>query len=311
MPTADIRGIDIGMLRTFDALMRERSVSRAAKRLFLSQPAVSASLNRLRASFGDPLFTRTAHGVLPTERALAMAPRIERLLAELSQLLEGDRAFDPAHSQRIFRIGGTDHASRWVLPSLARQLATAGSSIRLFWEPASFSTMRERLHKGEIDLALLPRTKAPADMAHTSLYSDRYVLAARRGHPRFAAGATLDTFCDCPHVFFGYGSSTLDDLIDAELASRSRRRLTQVAVTTFGQIVDVLVRTDHIAVLPGRVALAHADSLDQHELPFAVPDYAVYLCWDRRSDGDAGVQWLKAEVVRRACSGAEAGAGAG
>jgi DNA-binding transcriptional LysR family regulator len=92
MNPRDIRSLDVGMLRTFDALMRERSVSRAAARLFLSQPAVSASLNRLREVFDDPLFTRTGHGVTPTPRAHALAPQIGKVLADLARLLEGDPA---------------------------------------------------------------------------------------------------------------------------------------------------------------------------------------------------------------------------
>src|SRR6478735_7463210 len=122
MSRRDIRGLDVGMLRTFDALMREQNVSRAAARLFLSQPAVSASLNRLREVFDDPLFTRTSHGVLPTERARALAPQVEKLLADLAGLLEADAGFDPATSSRIFRIAGSDHASRMLLPELSRTL---------------------------------------------------------------------------------------------------------------------------------------------------------------------------------------------
>src|ERR1700739_3687329 len=99
MAQRDIRSLDVGMLRTFDALMRERSVSRAATRLFLSQPAVSASLNRLRDTLGDPLFTRTAHGVEPTARAHALAGQVERVLADLSAMLEPGEGFDPAASQ--------------------------------------------------------------------------------------------------------------------------------------------------------------------------------------------------------------------
>src|SRR4051812_21895445 len=106
MKPRDIRSLDVGMLRTFEALLRERSVSRAAERLFLSQPAVSASLQRLRDAFGDPLFTRTSHGVVPTPRALALGPQVERVLADIAALLDDARPFDPATSSRIFRIAG-------------------------------------------------------------------------------------------------------------------------------------------------------------------------------------------------------------
>src|SRR4051812_21043490 len=133
MAGADIRSLDISMLRTFDALLSERSVSRAAARLFLSQPAVSSSLKRLREVFDDPLFTRSAHGVVPTARALALAPHVEAVLAEVSRLLAAGREFDPASSDRIFRIVGSDHMSQLLLPPLCRELVEHGSRIRVFW----------------------------------------------------------------------------------------------------------------------------------------------------------------------------------
>jgi DNA-binding transcriptional LysR family regulator len=164
MNQRDIRSLDVGMLRTFDALMREKNVSRAAARLFLSQPAVSASLNRLREVFGDPLFTRTAHGVLPTERALALAPQVQKVLADLAALLEAERPFDPARQQRIFRIAGSDHASRMLLPALSRTLIALGSAIRIVWVPPGTWSLAEHLHKGELDLAVIARIQRPRDI---------------------------------------------------------------------------------------------------------------------------------------------------
>ncbi|MFY9511584.1 MAG: LysR family transcriptional regulator [Rubrivivax sp.] len=300
MAPGDIRGVDVAMLRTFDALMRERSVSRAAARLFLSQPAVSASLGKLRRVFGDPLFTRTAHGVLPTERAQALAVHVERVLAEMAAMLDSGEGFDPTSSQRIFRIAGTDHTSRLMLPALVSELVACGSGIRIFWESGAIAALNERLRKGDVDLAVLPRTQTPRDVEAALLYSDRYVLAARHGHAALAQGVdvTLDAFCDTPHVFLGYGSTMLDDRIDAALQREGRRRNAQVAVTTFSQMVDVLVRTDHLAVMPERVVQTHADKLQQLALPIPLPDYQLFVCWDSRSNGDAGLQWLKAMVLR-------------
>jgi len=298
MASRDIRSLDIGMLRTFDALMRERSVSRAATRLFLSQPAVSASLNRLRETFGDPLFTRTAHGVLPTARAHALAPQIERVLSDLSSMLESDGGFQPAASQRIFRISGGDNASHVMLPTLVRELTAVGSRIRIFWESTAFATVPERLRKGDFDLAVVPRLKPPTDCESALVYEDRYVAVARLGHPSLGSGVTLDTFCEVPHVFLGYGSSALDDLIDELLHREGRQRMTRVAMTSFAQIVDLLVHTDHAAVMPLRVAQRFRDQLAIHPLPFELPGYQLLLCWNRRSNTDAGVQWLKNELLR-------------
>ncbi|HYF41203.1 MAG TPA: LysR family transcriptional regulator [Ramlibacter sp.] len=293
----DIRSLDIGMLRTFDALMRERSVSRAAARLFLSQPAVSASLNRLRETFGDPLFSRTSHGVTPTARAQALAPQVEKVLADLARLLEDEQPFDPARSSRIFRIVGSDHASRIVLAPLSQLLVQAGSSARILWEPPGSWPVAERLHKGELDLGMLSRINRPQDMETEVLYEDRYVYAMRKDHPRAGEPVTLESFCAIPQVFLGYGTSALDDLIDEVLARTGRHRLAQVAVSSFGQILHQLRHSEHAAVLGRRVALQFADELHIQPLPFELPGYQALLCWAERSNADPGIQWLRQQMA--------------
>lgn len=297
MNQRDIRSLDLGMLRTFDALMRERSVSRAAARLFLSQPAVSASLNRLREAFGDPLFTRTSHGVEPTARAQALAAQVEKVLADVAALLDADQPFDPARSSRIFRIAGSDHPSRTVLPALGRILSACGSQVRIVWEPPGTWSLGDALQKGDIDLAMVARIQPPRDMETATLYEDHYVYVMRPDHPRAREPVTLDLFCEVPQIFLGYGASTLDDMIDEALAREGRQRLAQFAVTSFGQIVHQIAHGEYAAVLGNRVAQAHADRLLVRELPFELPRYQSYLAWNARSDGDAGIQWLKTQVL--------------
>lgn len=296
MKPRDIRSLEIGMLRTFDALMRERSVSRAAARLFLSQPAVSASLNRLRRTFSDPLFTRTAHGVLPTGKALALAVQIEKVLTDVAALLEADQAFDPGASSRIFRIAGSDHASHLILPALGRSLAACGSTVRLVWEPPGTWPLADRLRKGELDLAVVARIYPPRDVALVTLYEDHYVYVTRHGHPSAGQPVTLDSFCETPQVFLGYGTSALEDVIDETLAKSGRQRLTQIAVSSFGQIVHLLQHSDHAAVIASRVAQTHADKLYAQPLPFELPSYRLLVCMDARASADAGIQWLKSRI---------------
>jgi DNA-binding transcriptional LysR family regulator len=298
MNQSDIRGLDIGMLRTFDALMRERSVSRAATRLFLSQPAVSASLSRLRHTFNDPLFTRTSHGIIPTPKALELSARVEKVLHEIRGLLDDETGFTPATSNRIFRITGSDFASSIVLPELSQFLNACGSGVRIFWEPPGSWSLHERLFKGDLDLAMVARIKEPTDLEHQTLYEDHYVYVMRRDHPQAREPVTLDLFCQIPQIFLGYGTSTLDDMIDEKLAKLDRCRLSQLAVTSFGQIVHHLERSDYAAVIGHRIALANEDKLLISPLPFDLPQYKSLLCWDKRSDIDMGVQWLKETILK-------------
>ncbi|RZJ24955.1 MAG: LysR family transcriptional regulator, partial [Haliea sp.] len=298
MNPRDIRSLDIGMLRTFDALMHERSVSRAAARLFLSQPAVSASLNRLREAFDDPLFTRTSHGVVPTARAHALAPQVEAVLGGIAGLLDTGEPFNPGASSRIFRVAGSDHASSLVLPALTRQLVELGSAARIVWEPPSTWPLAERLYKGEVDLAVVARIKRPQELETRVLYQDHYVYVLRKGHPRAAELVTLESFCAVPQIFLGYGTSMLDDMIDEALAARGRQRLAQVAVSSFGQIVHQLRHSDHGAILGNRVAQAHAQELAILQLPLELPRYESLVCWHARAAGDPGIQWLRDAVLR-------------
>ena len=297
MKPRDIRSLDIGMLRTFDALIRERSVSRAAERLFLSQPAVSASLNRLREVFADPLFTRTPHGVAPTPRALALADAVQRVLGDIARLLDTEPVFEPAASQRIFRIAGSDYPSHSVLPSLGRRLSQCGPGLRLMWEPTGTWSLVERMERGDLDLAMVARLKLPRDLRYELLYEDSYVYALRRDHPQAGQAHTLETFCQVPQIFLGYGSHVLDDFIDETLARQGLRRHAHIAVTGFGQILHQIQHSDHAAVLPLRVAQAHAQTLTLAPPPFALPPYQSLLCWHPRAHGDPGVQWLKQEIL--------------
>lgn len=297
MALRDIRGLDVAMLRTFDALMRERSVSRAAARLFLSQPAVSASLNRLRGVFDDPLFRRTSHGVTPTPRALAMAAQVEKLLAELSVLVAGDADFDPATSNRVFRIAGSDYPSQRFLPPLAQQLAAAGSAVRIVWEPPGAGSLAERLERGELDLAVVARVHMTERIESATLYEDHYVYALRAGHPRAGEAPTLQSFCEIPQVFLGYGTSALDDMIDATLARQGLQRRVQVAVTSFAQIVHLLEHSDHAAVLGSRVAASFGARLRVQPLPFELPRYRSLVCWPARAVHDSGLRWLKDQLL--------------
>lgn len=297
MANVDIRSLDIAMLRTFEALMTERSVSRAAARLFLSQPAVSASLKRLREVFGDPLFTRSGHGVEPTPRALALAPHVQAVLTECARLFNVGQDFEPAGSDRIFRIAGSDHMSQLVLPGLCQQLADQGSGVRLLWETVDFASVPQWLQRGDADLGFLPRPSAPASLQSVLLYQDDFVFITRRGNARLQQSPTLADFCSLPFVSLGYGRSQLEDVVDQILQRAGQRRYLQVAVTSFAQIVDVLLQTDHVAIAPLRAVQRYADVLAVHALPFELPPYGMYLCWRHRAEDDPGIQWLRGQVV--------------
>jgi len=295
MRSVDIRSLDVSMLRTFEALMTERSVSRAAARLFLSQPAVSASLKRLREVLGDELFTRSSHGVDPTARALALHPHVQAVMLELGRLLSAGREFSVADSARVFRIIGSDSMSLRVLPRLCAELTACGSAARILWSPGNYDA-NERLLRGDADLGLLPSTTVPIELTAERLYEDHYVAVTPPG--AFPDGFTLADFCAWPHVFLGYGSGVLEDLVDRALAKAGAQRHAQVAVGSFEQMAGLVARGLHIAIFPSYTAARFVGLVEARPLPFALPNYGMYACTNARAESDPGVQWLKATVCR-------------
>lgn len=299
----DIRGLDVSMLRVFDALIREKSVSRAAARLFLSQSAVSGTLKRLRETFKDQLFTRTSVGVQPTSHAIELAPHIELALIHIQRLLNVGRDFDPTSSDRILRIAGSDHSCRTMLPHLSMFLREHGSRMRIFWESPDYLTLAERLHKGYVDIAFLPRINGwPADVEVDLLYEDEYVLVANKSLYKNNRSVTLDLYCAAQHLVLAQGQSELEDAIDQTLNSSGRSWNVLAAVPTFGALVDVLCRSELLSVFPKRVAQHYADRLSIISLPFELPKYRLFICWSGRSNEDLAIQWLKNEIRRFAQS---------
>ena len=124
------------------------------------------------------------------------------------------------------------------------------------------------------------------------------MAVARRGHPRHAGGMDIEAFCAMPHVVLGQSRSNLDDGIDQALARRGLSRHMQAALTTFSQMTDLLAHSDAIAVFPQRVARHYAAALDAMPLPFDLPSYRLYVCWDTRSNADEAVLWLRDALVR-------------
>lgn len=299
MAGTNIRNLDIGMLRTFDALMRERSVSRAATRLFLSQPAVSQSLRRLRDAFDDPLFTRTPHGVTPTAKAEALAAQVSGILAELERLLQDAQGgFQPQTAQRVFRIAGGDYSFRILLPELARRLHRQAPGIQLHWLTLDFLDLDQQLAHGDVDLALVPRLAPQSDGYSESLYQDAYVLVVSRRHPLARTGpVSVEQFCGVPHAILGSGTFRLESLIDDALARLGQHRVRRLTVATTTQLLQLVEHGDFAAVVPQRILALYRDTLHDAGMPLAIPPYTLQLCHHARSVDDGGVTWLRRQIL--------------
>lgn len=289
---------DLNLLVTLDALLSERSVSRAALRLSLTQSAVSRALGRLRETFGDELFVRAGHGMRPTRRALALAAPLRRMLGDLEGLLSSAPEFVPSESQRRFRLSGVDYAAVTLVAPLLRQLESAAPRVDLIVHPLSSEAERD-LETGDLDLMLAPRSSAGAGIVWTPLHDDQYVGLMWREHA--PKRLTLKQYADAPHVLvspWGRPGGVVDDA----LAERRLARRVALQVPSFLLLPHVLVGTRRVATVPERMAsvLCAAHALRMVELPLPVPGFTLCMAWHEVHRHDPGHQWLRSQMLAAA-----------
>jgi DNA-binding transcriptional LysR family regulator len=255
MHEIDLSSVDLNLLVTFDALLRERHVGRAAQRLSLSQSATSHALGRLRSLFDDPLFTRHPRGIEPTVRAQELAQPVADALAQLRTILRRPTAFDPASLSRELTIAAHDYALAVVLPRLVAQLRTDAPGVDLRCVTIAPSAVVDGLDRGDIAYALGGFVDVTAKrVARIPLFTDRFVGVARRGHPD-VDGTTMsrDAFAGLPHVVLSPDGRPRGE-VDQALAALGVTRRIAVTVPNFLTLPYVVENSDVIGVLPERVA---------------------------------------------------------
>jgi DNA-binding transcriptional LysR family regulator len=292
----NLGSFDLNLLIVFDALLRERSVTRAGGAIGLSQPAVSHALSRLRYLLGDELFVRTPAGMMPTPRAETLAGPFASALSELRLALE-PVAFDPATSDRRFRLALNNYAAVLIAPRLVDEVSSAAPAVSLDLRPRGTLDLVEQLDRGDLDLALGVVSSPAPRFVTTSLLDDEIVLVMRKGHPAGRRALTPAEFAALGQIEI---SSSLDDtsFIDQWLADQGLAR--QIALRTpFLSIAQILAQSDLIVNMSRRIAehLARHYALEIHEPPYTPPLVRLGMLWQRRLDGHPAHQWLR-QVVR-------------
>lgn len=293
----DLHRLDLNLLKAFEALMRERNVTRAAERLSLTQPAVSGILQRLRESFGDPLFVRAQRGISPTPRALALAEPVRRVLHDVERLLQPD-AFDPAQADFTVTVAATDYALRAVVVPLIASLQAQAPGLRIAVRPAHERGLVDQMERGETDLALLTPQTAPPDLHSRALFDERYVCVLREGHPLAARKAlSLPQFCRLGHAMVSLDGGGFHGATDDALAVLGRQRRVVVSVPSFVMLLDVVRTSDLAALVPARL-LSGAHGLVTVRAPVDVAGFSKILVWHARTHDDPGHRWVRDQLVR-------------
>ena len=297
----ELRTLDLNLLKAFDALMDERSVTRAASRLALTQPAVSGILNRLRDSFGDPLFVRSSHGITPTPRALALTAPIKRVLADIEGLLKPD-AFDPARADFTISVAATDYSLGAVVVPFIAALRAPAPGIRVAVRQFDAARVLERMERGELDMALLTPQAVPPELHSRRLFEEQYVCVLREGHPLARVGPlSLDQFCDLDHGLVTVKDGEFRSATDEALARLGRSRRVTLSMPSFATLLDV-VRTSDLAALVPRRLLTGASGLVLAESPVDTGGFTKVLAWHARTHEDQGHRWART-LMFQACGG--------
>ncbi|GGF72467.1 transcriptional regulator [Azorhizobium oxalatiphilum] len=301
---ADIRTLDLNLLKALDALLDERSVTRAAARLSLTQPSVSGMLTRLREAFGDPLFVRTQRGIVPTARALELAAPVKRVLCEVDVLLKPP-VFDPGTADFTLSVASTDYAlGAFVLPFLTR-LHAAAPGVRVVIRPLERRLVYDELRQGALDIALLTPETTPDDLNSVPLCFEDYVCAMRADHPAAAPGAlTLEAFCALDHALVSFGGSPFHGATDEALAALGRTRRVTVSLGSFLAVPGLLRASDLISVVPRRLVEGMA-GLALRAPPVEVAGFTETLVWHERTHHDAGKHWARTLMIRTHAPGRE------
>lgn len=285
--------IDLNLYRVFDAIFTEQSLTRAGEILHVTQPAVSNALARLRREFDDPLFVRSGAGMLPTPRALAMAPDIRRAL----KMLDGARAtsghFDAGRSTRRFRLRLSDLLEAILLPPLLERLQASAPGITLETFQGSRRDLPRDLAAGEADLAMDAVLHADPQLEHALLCRDRYVCMVRPGHPSAATALDMEAYLALDHVM---PSSRRRGLGHVDLALRRLGLQRRIRLRSQHYLLTPHVVGSTDLALSAPASLARLHGLRTLELPLEVPPLEIRMFWHRRAEGDPALAWLRSQV---------------
>jgi DNA-binding transcriptional LysR family regulator len=294
--TMNLGAVDLNLLVALDALLREQSVTRAAQRVGLSQPAMSNALARLRTLVGDPLLVRGAAGMEPTARAKALADPVGRALGTIARALQPLPAFEPSSSTRTFRIAASDYVGFLLLPLLLKRLAVHAPHVTI--EVVNVTGVPlDDLTAGRLDLAF-GNFGSQERLARAPLLHEEFSCVVRARHPRIRRKLTLKQYVELPHILVsprGRGVGVVDDA----LAKLGKRRIVAVTLPHFLLAPFVVAQSDCILTVPSRIARAFARLVPIRVLdpPLAVSGFDVAMLWHARAEEDDAHAWLRREVV--------------
>ena len=294
--------IDLNLIRAFVAIYETGSISAAADRLHVSQPSVSYTLKRLRDLLGEPLFTRTRQGVVPTFFATQLYDKFRQAVSEIEGAIESTRKFDPHLSSRRFRLAMSDIGEISFLPSIMAALQKIAPDVGIDIVAVDVTKLAEWLSSGKIDAALSNRGYVPTASVGEVIFTDHYVCVASSRHPRLTSELTMRQYLDERHVLVAPESG--HSLVEERLQELGYTRRIALCVPHFSVLAEVIASTDLLLSAPSRIAhrFAAGHAIRVFDLPFAVRKLEIMLRWQEHSGDIVAQRWL-CQILRECIAG--------
>jgi DNA-binding transcriptional LysR family regulator len=290
--------LDLNLLVAFDALLSERSVTRAASRIGLGQSAMSHNLARLRRLFDDELLTRSAEGMRPTPRALALAERVRSALRLVQSTVLESGTFDPATAERVFRIGLADSIEVAIMPAVVERLQALAPGVSLRLRPANRIDVLEELDTGQLDLGVGVFEQGQVHHFRRQLYTDHFLCLFSPEQLGVSAPLSLEEYLRFPHILTSLADDTRG-VVDEALAKRKLRRRVIMTTPGFLAVPFVVRRAPVLITMPSRLAHYFADafSLATSSVPIELPRFTISLLWHGSFNRDLSHMWLRQTIA--------------
>jgi DNA-binding transcriptional LysR family regulator len=289
---------DLNLIKTFIAIYETRSVSAAAKRLNITQPSVSYSLNRLRDLLRDPLFSRTRDGMVPTFNATQLFTAFKSGLETIEAAISSTREFNPRASVRVFRLALSDVGELHFLPILVRELQQIAPSVGLEIVQIDTEKISEWLQTGTVDAAVGNLQFIGGQVRRRTLFTESYTCLLSASHPTIRDTLTLDDFVSANHVVVA--PFTGHHLVEDVMSEMGLSRKIMLRVPHFTSLAPVIASSDLLLTLPSRIGQAFATDgrMRVLPLPFAIPSFDVNLYWFPHAEDAAAHQWFCEAIAR-------------
>jgi LysR family nod box-dependent transcriptional activator len=291
--------LDLNLLVALDALLTERSITRAAERIHLSQPATSGALARLREFFGDEILIRVGAQMLPTPLGESLAAPVHNILLQIQTTVDRGLEFIPQESDRRFRILLSDHTVSTIINPLVRHLAKVAPLIELELMGAD-NQPKEKLEQGEVDFLMMPKHLISENHPSSTIFEEGFVCVGWEENPALASNLTAEDFLQLGHVSVRFGSSrqpSQDQVLLSKLHGIEPK--TEIITSTFNSIPPLLVETQRIAICYEKLAMDWTKllPLKASPLPFELPKVSWGLQWHKLRDLDPGIQWMQNQII--------------